>query len=184
MKKLFIIPLFLFLCFSSHAAFTINTTFNYSTSTDSKDSISFGGMSGHLFLGASLDSKQTFYFGQNVSYLSTEYKNTTSTKIGTLELGPRFVHFLNDDKNWFWTGAWNPYAKGTKTTTVSATISGSSFLLGFGYELKINKNFHLGASFNYYALSVSKSTVGTTESEVSDSYSSMMPMISMSIHFK
>ena len=181
-----IISILFIILFSSNvwARFEIQSATGYESNNDGKTSSSFSDLTNHLFLGASLDSKEKVIIGQNLSYLSNTYKTATTNKITTMELGPRLNYYLNEEQNFFLTLAWNPYAKGTRVVNgASEDISGWSYLAGIGAVLKMNKTFYLGASLNYHSLSVTKSIVGTTATTTTNSYSSLMPMINLTLRF-
>jgi len=183
MKK--IIFLILFVTQSAHAAFLIENTSSFTSSTDSKTSTSLSDLSNHLFIGASIGSKQQTFIGQNISYLTGQIQSTATNKINTLELGPKIIYFFSEDNVFYTALGWNPYAKGTRTVSgVSSEVSGWAYLASLGAELKINRSFHIGASLNYHSLSITKSisssNVATT---TSDAYTSLMPMINFSLHF-
>lgn len=184
--KLLICSIFLFLSIPAHADWMIALNSGYHSSTDGNSKYKFDDMINHLFIGASVGVKGKLYIGQNVTHQSTNYKTTSTSKISTLELGPRINYYFNTDKTILLMLAWNPYAKGTRTTAAGASqdISGYSFLAGLGYEIKLNKGFFLGASIMYHGLNITKSETSNVSTEVSESYSSITPMINMSFRFR
>jgi hypothetical protein len=102
-----------------------------------------------------------------------------------LELGPRIVFFLNQGKNFLLSAGWNPYVKGTRNVSgTSADIAGTSYLVSLGFQVKITKKLFLGGSVNYHAIAITTETVDNTESTVTNSYTSLMPMIELSVRFK
>ena len=162
----------------------INTGFN--SYEDGGTKFTFADTTNHIYIGASLGSKGQFYIGQNITILSHDFKTTTSTKVSTLELGPRMTYYFNNDRTIFVTAAWNPYAKGKRTTLagLNEEISGYGLLAGLGYELKLSRNFYMGASLMYHALNVSKAEVNNTSTEVSETYTSLTPMINLGLRFR
>lgn len=164
----------------------INTMTGFSSSRDSKTSTDISDVSNHIFVGASIGTRQKVFIGQNITLFTHQFKTTTTNKLNTLELGPRLTYFFTEERVFYGTLGWNPYAKG-KRTIAGATdeISGFGLLAGFGAEVRINNNFHIGASLNYHSLSISKaissSNVATTESQT---YTSLMPMINLSLRFR
>lgn len=188
MKMFFGFVLFIMIFFShiTKAAFMFDWQLGYSSHTENKTNLAFNDMTNHFFLGATLGKKETLYFGQNVSSIATEYKTPNSTKISTLELGPRMNWYLDDLKTILVVLAWNPYAKGKRTPNGGSeeNISGWSYLLAFGYELKLSKNFSMGATLNYHALNISKSEVNNVSTEESTSYTSITPMLNLSFRFR
>ena len=179
---------FAFLSFVNiaHATFMIDTNSGFATSTDSKTQADISDTTNHIFIGASIGSKQRAFIGQNITIFSHQLKSTSTDKIDTLELGPRLTYFFDQDNVFYTTLGWNPYAKGKRTVSnATEDISGYALLAGLGAELKINKSFHIGGSLNYHSLNISKSidssNVATT---VSDTYTSLMPMLNLSFRFK
>jgi hypothetical protein len=184
MKKILLISLFLMN--SAHAAFMIETMSGFSSSSDSKSSTNISDVSNHIFVGAALGSKQQFFIGQSVSIISQQVKMTVTNKVNTLELGPRFTYFFTQENVFYASLGWNPYAKGKRTvSSVTEEISGFSLLGSLGAELKINRNFHIGGSLNYHSLSISKAiSSANVATNVSNSYTSLMPMINLSLRFR
>lgn len=188
MKKLTLLLFFLLVLLTNaaHAAFMIDTMSGFFTTSDSKTSTNTSDTSNHIFVGASLGARQQFFIGQNITLFSHQVKKTTTDKVSTTELGPRFTYFFSEDNVFYTSLGWNPYAKGKRTVnSVTEDISGYSFLASLGAEMKINKNFHIGGSLNYHSLKISKAINSANQaSTVSNSYSSMMPMINLSFRFR
>jgi len=170
----------------AHADFLLGINSGYHSSSDGSTKFTFNDMINHGFVGASIGSKGQLYIGQNFSYQTTTYKTTGTDKISALELGPRLNYYFNADKTVLLMLAWNPYAKGTRTTSAGATqdVSGWSYLAGLGYEIKINRAFYVGASIMYHSINLTKYEVDSTSTEVSQSYTSISPMINMSFRFR
>lgn len=167
------------------ARFEIQTSTGYVSSADGKTKNSFSDMTNHIFVGASFDSKEKIVVGQNVSIVSNQFKTTTTDKLSTTELGPRLNYYFNEDKTFFAAITWNPYAKGKRTAAgVSEEISGWSYLLSMGAVSKLGNNFYLGASLNYHSLAISKAIAGTTATTVNNTYTSLMPMLNISMRFR
>lgn len=185
MKK-FILLLPLLTIMPAHAGFLLGLNSGYHSSSDGNTNFTFNDMINHGFIGASVGSKDQLYLGQNISYQTTTYKTTGNDKISTMELGPRLNYYFNADKTVLFMLAWNPYAKGTRTTSAGASqdVSGWSYLAGLGYEIKINRTFYVGASLMYHAINITKYEVSNTSTNVSQSYTSISPMINMSFRFR
>jgi hypothetical protein len=95
-----------------------------------------------------------------------------------MEMGPRFTYFFSDDYNLYVTGEWNPYAKGER---VDDEISGSSTSFGVGYRFRLNRYFGLGAGIHYHSLNIKESKIGSTENDISDKRTSLIPMLELTI---
>lgn len=184
-KKVFCL-LVLLTASSASASWLIGLNSGYHSSTDGNTKFEFSDMTNHGFIGASIGSKDQLYLGQNFSYQSKTYKTSTSDEISTMELGPRLNYYFNTEKTILLILAWNPYAKGTRSASGGATqdISGWSYLTGLGYEIKLNRSFYLGASLIYHCLNISKYEINNASTEVSQAYTSLMPMINMSFRFR
>ncbi len=183
MKKILLASLFVIN--SAHAAFMIDTTAGFSSTTDSKTSSKTSDISSHTFIGASIGSKQRAYIGQNITYFSQQLTTATVNKINTLELGPRLTYFFTDENTFYVMAAWNPYAKGKRTVgTTTEDVSGYAFVAGLGAEVKVNRNFYIGGSLSYHSLNITKAISATNvATTASDKYNSMMPMINLSLRF-
>jgi hypothetical protein len=175
-----------FLMNTAHAAFLIDTMTGYSSSTDSKTSTNINDTSNHIFIGASIGSKERLFVGQNITIFTQQVKTSTTNKINTLELGPRLTYFFSEGNIFYGTLGWNPYAKGKRTVSgTSEEISGYGLLAGVGAEVKINRNFHIGGSLNYKTLNISKAiSSSNAATNVTDSYTSLMPMLNLSFRFR
>lgn len=183
-----ILFLLIFAPLSAQARLIINYDLNYSS--ESADSNSVKNEKTRLFhkiyIGGSLNDRKTFFFGWNINSWSSDGKNGSSKdEYSFLEMGPKLLWFLNDNYNWYVSGEWNPYARGERT--IGATkedISGSSFGLGFGYRFRISRFIGLGAGIHYQTTKIDEAKVGSTERNVSDSVSHVMPMLQLSAMFK
>ncbi len=178
--------LFCFLSPHTKASFLIDWQLGYGAHGETKTDLGFQDLTNHFFLGAALGKKEQLYFGQNITSQSKTYDSSSQTDISTLELGPRLHWFFNEEKTLLLILAWNPYAKGSRISAggTATDVSGSSLLVGLGYELKISKMFYLGASINYHSLSISKSEVNNVSTEESSKYTSITPMLNFSLRFR
>ncbi len=182
--ELISILLILFTSMNIFAKLEIQTSTGYESYTDGKTNSTFSDMSNHIFIGASINAKETIIIGQNVSLINQSIKTASENKISTMELGPRLNYYFNQEKNYFFSVAWNPYAKGERVGTTTDTISGWSYLIALGAVLKMSPSVFLGASINYHTLTITESKNGTTETETSDAYSSLSPMLNLTFRFR
>jgi hypothetical protein len=185
MKKL-LLSLIAIFATTAQAGFMIESMSGYNSSTDSNTSTTITDTNNHIFVAASLGQRARLYIGQNISLISQQIKTTNTDKISTTELGPRMTYFFSDDNMFYFTAAWNPYAKGKRTVAnVDTDISGWSYLAGLGAELKVNRILKIGGSLNYHALNITKSINSlNVATEVSHSYTSLMPMINLCLSFR
>jgi hypothetical protein len=136
-----------------------------------------------IFLGASINGKRTLFFGWNInSWSSALTKVSDEETYKMLEMGPRLVYFFNEDYRVYVAAEWNPYAKGDRDKTGTASeISGSSMGFGLGYRFKLSRVVGLGASLNYHTLNLKEEKVGSTEETISDKVTNIMPMLELTI---
>lgn len=185
--KTFLTIILYTIALSSFAKLTTQLGFNYTTDTDTQKSFEYSKLNGALFIGASVGKKDKLYIGQNVSkYTRTDKQDgLESAEIGVLEIGPKLLYYFNEDKNIFFSGTWNPYAKGERKDANTNKISGWSYNLALGYHLKINRFFYLGASLNYHNLNITTETDSSNqETEVSQTFTSIFPLIELVFHFR
>ena len=168
------------------AGLFLQHSFIYYAHSDNVENYSHNRLNNFVFLGASFDKKDKFYIGQSLHSWSKDHAvGSANGEIGMTELGPRIIMFFNEPKTWYFSFAWHPYAKRTRTVdSESHNISGSSYMGTLGYQLKITKMFYLGGSLNYHLLNISTQTVDNTESTVTHSYTTIYPMVEFSLRFR
>lgn len=187
MQRLTILLVFLLLSLNAHAAFMFQHSFLYYSDSDDAQNVESTRMNNYSFISASLDNMNKFYIGQSIHAWSKTGKESNGTEIdmSMLELGPRLLYFFNNERNVHVSFSYNMYAKGTrKVAGVSQDIEGTSMMGSLGYQLKITKTFYMGASINYYSLTLSEKTVDNTTSKVSDKYTAILPMLEFSLRTK
>lgn len=187
--KSFLIIFLLILSLKAKAQLFFQNTTNYQTDSDSStQKLNYSNLKNITFLGAHFGKSRQQVIGQNIVYWSRGAKESFSGKQSTmtmLELGPRIQWFMNDGRNAYLTAAYNLYAKGTRVMDgVSEEVSGTSYNLGFGVQLKMNNSCYIGASINYHSLTLAKKTIGTTETKISDSYTNVFPALEFSLRFR
>jgi hypothetical protein len=167
------------------ASFLLNYGLNYSSEKESSDDKYEKSRTFHkLYLGASVNSTRTLFFGWNINSWSSAVEHGTSQEstYSLLEMGPRAFWFLSENYNFFLTAEWNPYARGDREKNgQKQDISGGSFGAGVGYRFKINRFMGLGASLHYHTLTVKEQKIDSTETNVSDKVTNLMPMLELSI---
>lgn len=185
MTKILLILFFIF-SFQVHARFEVQTSSGYDSYTDGKSKNTFSNMTNHLFIGASLDTKQKLLIGNNVSQMSIGLKSTNNDTYSVLEVGPKILYYLDEEYLFYTAIAWNPYVKGDRKVAGAASekISGWGYLATFGASMKVNRNFAMGFSINYHAMSITESVVDTTATKVSNSYNTIMPMVNFTLRFR
>lgn len=169
------------------AGFLIDLSTNYHSDEDNVTTFKYSKLDYRGYLAANVDSKGQLYFGQNISQFGREFtEGSTTGKYSVLELGPRFQYYFSGDRAFYISAAWNPYVKGSRTISNEETdISGSSYYINLGWQLKISRVIALGASINYHTISITKETdTDNVETEVTNSYTQIYPMIELSIRFR
>ena len=188
--KIIILTILLLISTNVHSKFYVQHSLGYQTHSEDVENTAYSLMGNLLFIGASIGSSQTFYFGQSLHMSSLTYSTASGSdgSMSTTGIGPRFIWFFNDNMEWNLSFAWHPYSKGTRTKALDSSdddISGSSMIIGLSYQLKITKGFFLGASMNYYTYSVTKETDSSdTSTDVTNTYTTIMPMIDLSFRFR
>ncbi len=136
-----------------------------------------------VFLGGSINSKNTLFFGWNLnSWNSSLTKVNDEETYKMLEMGPRLTYFFNEEMRAYFTLEWNPYAKGDREKTATSTeVSGSSTSFGLGYRFKLSRMIGLGAAIHYHTLSLKDEKVGSTETSISAKVTNLMPMLELTI---
>ncbi len=136
------------------------------------------------FLGAAINSKQNIFFGWNINSWSSKLTSApdSESSYSMLEMGPRFLIFMGESYHWYLSAEWNPYAKGDRDKGGSSReIQGSSMGAGLGYRFKLSGAVGLGAGIHYHSLALKEEKVDTTESNITDKITNIMPMIELSI---
>jgi hypothetical protein len=188
MKSL-ILFYFLLLPFSAKANLLLQYGLNYSSQEDDSGSgkSSQSRSYNKAFIAASVNGNKTIFFGWNINSWSSSLKQGSSSEdtYSILEMGPRLQWFMNDDNNLYLTAEWNPYAKGEREKGgAKQDITGSGIGLGLGYRFRLSRLIGFGASLNYQSLSIAEEKTNTTETDVSDSVSNIMPMLELTILFR
>src|SRR5690606_14221 len=99
-----------------------------------------------------------------------------------LEMGPRLQWYTNDNYNLYFSAEWNPYAKGEREKTgVEREISGGSLGVGIGYRFRLSRTIGFGASIQYHSLTIDEEKIDSTERNVSDKVTNLMPMLELTI---
>jgi hypothetical protein len=174
-----------FIPLESHAVLLLKYGLNYSTQTDGSTSAGYdSNRTFHkAFAGASVNGKKTLFFGWNINSWSSSFapESGNEDSYSLLEMGPRVIWFTNENYNLYLSAGWNPYAKGTreKGGTSRDIQSGSSLDFAVGYRFRLGRNFGFGAGIHYHSLSITEEKVSTTTSEVSDTFSNIMPMLEL-----
>jgi predicted porin len=164
----------------SHARFLVHYSLNFSTDNEQSDTeVEMSKTFHKAFIGASVNSRRTLFFGWNINYWNTEFKSgTTESKYNMTEMGLRVKYFFSESYSWYTSVEWNPLANGKRADD---EISGNSNSIGLGYRFKVSSSVGLGAGIHYHTLNIKESKVNSTVTDVSDKRTSLMPMLELTI---
>lgn len=181
-----LLTLFLLFPFTAEAKFLLQYGLNYSSQEDKSDAGDFEeSRTFHkAFLGASVNGRKTLFFGWNINSWSSTLSQGSGNEdtYSMLEMGPRLQWYTNDNYNLYFSAEWNPYAKGEREKTgTKRDISGGSLGVGVGYRFRLSRAVGFGASIQYHSLSVDEEKIGSTEEDVSDKVTNLMPMLELTI---
>jgi hypothetical protein len=180
MKKLIIVCAFL-LTSVAHADFLVATHTGYYSSSNENANSTFSDLTFHLFLGKSIGGKEQFYLGLNATKATSGQEGSEFT---TTEFGPRMAFYFNNEKSIYVTAAWNPMLSGQHGDNSALKLKGSSYLLGLGYELKLSSNIFLGTALFYHSVHITETEASGVTGTVDETYSTTMPVISLSVRFR
>jgi len=186
--KFFLLIILLFLTFSAPAAMYTHYSFFYYSDSDTDQKFKYNSMRNSLMIGAELSKDSNFVIGWNGLMWTRDYKassSATKVPVSMTELGPRIIYFWGDERIFYNSVIWNPYAKGTRTISgAKEEISGYSYLASAGFAYKITKIFRGGFALNYHGLQISQKTIGTTTTKLTQSYTTIYPSVEFSYLFK
>lgn len=174
---------------SALAGLFLNYSLNYHTETDGGDTEAFNlaRMNNNIFIGSTVDGPQKMIIGTNfASWNKTQSKGEgdTEKEISLLDMGLRFHLYMTQMRTWYLSATYNLYSRGTGTVNgETADFDGSGYMVSFGYHLKTSKRFSMGASIMYHSSTITSSIVDNTESEVTDTYTAIYPMIEMALRY-
>lgn len=161
----------------AQAKFMLQYGLHYSSDTEKTedDDVKTSKTFHKLFLGGSVNQRKTLFFGWNINSWSND-KGVDDGNYSMTEMGPRLTYYFSENYNFFATAEWNPYAKGDREPE---EVSGSSLGVGIGYRFKLSRSLGFGAGIYYHSLSLKEAKEGNTEENISDSKTSLMPMLEL-----
>src|SRR5690606_12602659 len=105
--------------------------------------------------------------------------------LNLLELGPRLHYYFSPERNWFISATYNFQSKGTGLLNgETATITGTGSIGSLGYHYKVTKALGIGASISYHSVVITSRKVDDTDSEVTETYNSIVPMLEFAWRFR
>lgn len=159
----------------------LNAFFNtdsFTTTTSNSNSKMFYA----LDIYANLESKHYLFAGFHVDQVNfQETVSSTQTSLTSLNMGPMFLWVMDRQKTYSLSLGYNLVAKGTYAIgSSSEAVTGTGIFATLSAMPQLSENFYFGIKLNYYSLSYSQSTVGTTATPVSYSRSLIFPSIGLS----
>lgn len=189
MRKIFL--LFIFIAAQAHGSFYMDYKLNYQTETDGGDAgaFTYNRMMNALFLAASLDRDRQFFIGQNFLFWNKTYQQGEDSSdeftLNLLELGPRLHYYFTQERTWYVSVTYNFYAKGTSAVaSEEADVSGTSLMGSLGYHYELTRSIGIGGSLNYHSATLTERKVDSTANEVSETFTSIVPMLEIAFRFK
>ena len=186
--KIILIFLFFLTPLVSHSAWTVRYSLFYYSWEDDVDNYTASRMNNSLFIGASFDKDQQIFLGPSYQIWSKAHKpnaSSTESDLSLTEFGARLVYFFDRAWRWKFSATYNFASSGDRTVSgASQEVDGSGYQLSLGYSLPVNRNFYVGASLNYHSVGIESSTVNNTKSNVTQTYTTLYPMLEFALRFK
>jgi|GEM_PF-6096103 len=178
-----VIQLLIGLPTTAQAAWTLQYGLFYNTWEDDAENYSHSRMDNSFFIGASFDRKNSLYIGPTYRLTSKSHQVGTSgteSEYSANAFGAGFLYFI--DKEWRWkiSATYNLSITGERTVSgTNQTIKGSGYEGSIGYQIPLSKNIWLGGVLTYTATTISEYKVSTTATDVSESYTSFVPSLTL-----
>lgn len=182
--------LLLFTSSLAQASFYMDYKLNYQTETDKGDqSFNSNRIMHSLYLAASMDRDKQFFIGQSIiSWNKSQQQGEDSSNeftMNLLELGPRLHYYFTQARTWYTSFTYNFYSKGkSKLAGTDGDVRGSGYVASLGYHYDLSRTIGIGASLNYHSVSIDERKVGSTTSDVSETYTATVPMLEIAFRFR
>ena len=174
-------------CFQSKATLVFKGAGGYTSFDNSESNIAFSRMQGTFFVGAGVGRSGYVVLGPsyslwNETHTPTSGGNAEEASMG--EFGATLLIYFNKRKNWKVEITYAPNITGTRTVSgTEQEVMGSSYMADFGYHMSLTDSFVLGASVGYHSTSLIKKIVSSTETEISETYSQIIPKLEVALRF-
>ncbi|HAZ14345.1 MAG: hypothetical protein A2X86_19150 [Bdellovibrionales bacterium GWA2_49_15] len=180
--------LLLFPIHSASAAFCLQYSLLYDTWNDDVDNFSYSRMNNAFYIGASFDRNNQLYIGPSYHLISKSHQEGTGGQASDLSVtafGASVLYFLDKEFRWKLQLTYNLALSGTRTVSgTNQEIEGTGYEAGLGFQLPLSRSVWLGATMNYHTMTISEYKVDTTATEVSESYTAIVPMINLNFFFR
>ncbi|MBI2520586.1 MAG: outer membrane beta-barrel protein [Bdellovibrio sp.] len=170
------------------AAFCLQYSLLYHTWEDDVDQFSYSRMNNAFFVGASFDRNNKLYIGPSYHMIAKTHQagsGSTESEVSLTAFGASVLYFIDKEFRWKVQLTYDLALSGTRTVDgTNEDIEGSGYEAGIGFQLPLSRSVWLGATMNYHAFNISESKVDTTATDVSESYTAIVPMINLNFFFR
>ena len=172
---------------SAYSSLLFKSSGGYTSYDYSESKIAYTRLHGSFFVGAGIGRKGYFLLGPSYSIWTKSHKpNSTADaeEVSMGEFGATLIAYMNKAKNWKIELTYCPNITGTRTVSgTEQDIAGSSFMIDLGYHFNMTERFILGGSLGYYSTSIATKTISSTETEISESYTQIIPKLEVGLRF-
>ena len=178
--------LFFFFSKGAHATLVFKGSGGYTTFDHSESKIAYDRMQGSFFVGAGIGRNAFIVLGPSYSMWNKSHtpSGADAEEVSITEFGATLLIYFNKSKNWKFEVTYCPNITGTRTVSgTEEEVLGNSYTADFGYHMNLTENFILGASVGYHSTSLSQKIVSNTESEITESYTQIIPKLEVALRF-
>ncbi len=182
----FVLLLIALFSMNAYATLIFKGSGGYTTFDNSESKLTYSRMQGSFFVGAGIGRNAYFVLGPSYSLWTKSHtpSGATPEESSINEFGATLLTYFNKNKNWKLEITYCPNISGTRTVSgAEQDILGSSFTIDFGYHMNLTERFILGASVGYHSTTISQKIVNNTESEISESYTQIIPKLEVALRF-
>lgn len=136
------------------------------------------------FAGFGVDKKNMYEIGWDYSSHSTSTVDASSTVgYNASEMGPEVVSYLDKDRNWRFSIAYDLVTTATYSLTGSSNEKWDGYAINtnIGYQFRWDSSVSIGIRLNYSLDTYSQSVVGSTTTSVSNSKTLIYPSVALTL---
>lgn len=120
------------------------------------------------------------YLGWSLSGLSTTESGTSTVTFSTSDMGPKVLFALDKNQTWTLGIAYNLVATAAYSSgSTSEKWKGTSLHADLSVMPEVAEGLYAGFKLNYYSMTYTQATVGSTTSDVSYSRSQIFPTLAI-----
>ena len=182
MKLLFLLFFILLTPRLSEAGLVLQYSGGYTTYSNDFDELNFSRMLNAFYLGASVGRKTQFMIGPSYTMWNQSHTNSDGDEslMSMTEFGATLLIYLTKAQTWKVTATYCMSVNGSrKVGETEEILKGSAMRFGFGYHAPITETFALGLNLGYQITTLTSSIVENEETEISQKYSQMLPMLEL-----